>query len=262
MSTLMPASSLPFIPVLFLWRPLRATAMSQALHTLDSFRSKRSRITKPKLIVSRHAQKPASDGRSRDFSHFLGDQHPLRVIFIGHNPSEKSWAEAAPYAHKSNRFWILLKDSGMVDAELAEPRHFTKLPAAVGIGFADLFVTSGSDASKINHEEGASLRRDVMGRLISGTGGVLPKIICCVSKIVAKKLLDRWSGDYGRAGTGKDWGLEESSTSEIWVLPSTSGRAGLTREQRLKPFQELAQYIARTPWRTGVEQPPTTCEES
>lgn len=255
-------SSLSFILAPPLWRPLRPTAMSHAVRNLDSFRSTRSRITKRTLISPQRVLASAPDGRSRDFSHFLGDQHPLRVIFIGHNPSEKSWAEAAPYAHKSNRFWVLLKESGMVDAELAEPKHFTRLPAAVGIGFADLFVASGSDASKINHKEGESLRRDVMSRLMNGTGDVPPKIICCVSKIVAKKLLDGWSGDYGRAGTGKDWGLKEASTSEIWVLPSTSGRAGLTREQRLKPFQELAQYIAGLPWPTTVEQLPTTLEET
>lgn len=150
----------------------------------------------------------------------------------------------------------------MIDAELAKPDHFKKLPAAVGIGFADLFVISGSDASKINYGEGVSLQRELMGRLIRGTGNVPPMIICCVSKIVAKKLLIGWSGNYGKAGIGMDWGLKEASTSEIWVLPSTSGRAGLTREQRLKPFQELAKYISRMPWPVVVEQTPKLPEQS
>lgn len=44
---------------------------------------------------------------------------------------------AAPYNHKSNRFWRLVEESGLVSEDLAKPEHFSKLPAAVGVGFAD-----------------------------------------------------------------------------------------------------------------------------
>lgn len=46
-------------------------------------------------------------------------EKPLRIIFIGHNPSNKSWEEGHYYANPSNRFWFLLKEIKMI------PHHYT-----------------------------------------------------------------------------------------------------------------------------------------
>lgn len=244
----LPAFAGVLFPTTVLGNQIRLATMSRPPIRLDNLRSTRTRIAKPVSASVVSKAEPSAEGPLRDFSRYFGDQHPLRVIFIGHNPSDVSWKEAAPYAHKSNRFWRLMEESGLVPEKLARPEHFARLPAAVGVGFADLFVTSGSDASKVNEGEGEPLRRQVMGRILKGTGGVPPKVVCCVSKIVAKKLLAEWSGDYGRAGTGKDWGLDEVQDTIVWVLPSTSGRAGLTWPQRLGPFEKLAEFVKETPW--------------
>lgn len=141
-----------------------------------------------------------------------------------------------------------MHESGLVPEEHAKPDQFAKLPSLVGVGFTDLFVTSGSDASKVNGGEGDLLRKDVVDRILTGTEGVPPRIVCCVSKIVAKKLLAGWNGDYGRSGKGEEWGLDGLKETIVWVLPSTSGRAGLKWAERLGPFQTLAAFVNETPW--------------
>ncbi|KNC71846.1 hypothetical protein SARC_15610 [Sphaeroforma arctica JP610] len=63
------------------------------------------------------------------------------------------------------------------------------------------------------------------------------------STIVAKKLLAGWSGGFGPAGVGRDWQLHGLRDVLMWVLPSTSGRAVMTWEQRISPFRELKAYL-------------------
>lgn len=217
---------------------------------LDKLRSTRTRIAKPKtaspsVSSSFASHQPETDQSSRDFSNYLGDSHPLRIIFVGHNPSEKSWACSAPYAHPTNKFWRLLKEAKLAPEDLCKAESFALLPKAVGIGFIDLFVASGSDASKIGPgaEKRSDWRVDFLSRLRAGTKGIPPLVLCCVSKIVASKLLGGWKGEYGHIGNGKDWGLDAAENSEIWVLPSTSGRAVLSWEQRLMPFQDLRAHF-------------------
>lgn len=239
----------------FLLSSLNSNVFSMANpNALDALRSTRTRIAKPRTIhraelsMNSHVDEDAS---KRDFSNYLGPRHPLRVIFVGHNPSDVSWECAAPYAHGSNRFWKLLNESNLAPADLCEPRYFSRLPDEVGIGFIDLFVTSGSDASLVGKgaEKSDEWRKEFLMRLEKGTKGTPPNILCCLSKIVAKKLLRGWNGAYGFAGQGKDWDLEGADDCEVWVLPSTSGRAGLKWEQRLKPFQELSKKVHQTgPW--------------
>lgn len=36
--------------------------------------------------------------------------------------------------------------------------------------------------------------------------------------------------------------------SEVWVLPSSSGRAAMTTEQRVRPYQQLAERFHQIPW--------------
>lgn len=223
-------------------------------HQLDLFKSRRARprssnVLVPKPSISTQSSSmsneasPAEDAEAakRDFANYLGDRHPLRVIFVGHNPSDVSWDSIAPYAHATNKFWRLLREANLAPEKLCKPKYFSSLPAAAGIGFIDLFVTSGSDASKVEPgaEKLSEWREQFLERLENGTGGNPPKILCCISKIVAKKLLQGWNGDYGSVGKGSEWGLTSALESDIWVLPSTSGRAGLKWNQRLEPFQRL-----------------------
>lgn len=44
------------------------------------------------------------------------------------------------------------------------------------------------------------------------------------------------------------WPHELRGESEIWVLPSSSGRAAMTTAQRTLPYQQLAERLRQIPW--------------
>lgn len=46
------------------------------------------------------------------------------------------------------------------------------------------------------------------------------------------------------------WPLPLDAT-EVWVMPSTSGAAAMTREQRVGPWRQLAERLQREPWPRG-----------
>lgn len=188
---------------------------------------------------------------SRDWANYLGWEHPLRVIFVGHNPSDRSWDVCAPYAHGSNKFWKLVTESGLVPEALGSPSSFIELPTALGIGFVDLFVTRGSDARVVERRarKDTGWREDFLQRILAGTHGHPPKILACVSKTVAQQLLPKWKGDYGPIGLGSVWNLTGLERVQFWVLPSTSARAVLSHENRLAPFVALKTHLdLEVPW--------------
>lgn len=232
---------------------------------LDKFRS--SRITKANPTLSQARARPEAQSTPsspptaltndpRDWSQDLNVSKPLRVIFIGHNPSTQSWETCAPYAHPSNRFWNLLARAEIAPPQSCKPKLHKTFPTRHGIGFIDLFVTSGSDASQVrpNAHRETEWRVDFQTRLAHGTCGNPPTVLACVSKIVAKKLQPGWKGAFGPVGTGREWSLQGFEDSEIWVLPSSSGRAPMTWEARLAPYQRLADRLAR--------EPAWTCEDN
>jgi thymine-DNA glycosylase len=44
------------------------------------------------------------------------------------------------------------------------------------------------------------------------------------------------------------WPRECLDGCEVWVLPSSSGRAAMTTEQRAVPYQQLAERFHQLPW--------------
>lgn len=227
-----------------------------SIPNLDQFRSTRIKKPTPTARQSPQSRQSSSkpekavetpqDAQKRDWSRNLTTEKPLQLIFIGHNPSDKSWDLCAPYAHVTNRFWPLLKETDLVPPHLCMPSAHAELPRATGIGFVDLFVTGGSDASLVRPDATRvdDWRAAFLNRVVDGTAGKPPVVLACLSKIVAKKLLKGWNGDFGSAGHGRDWQLAGLEESEVWVLPSTSGRAGMTWEKRLAPFRQLADRLA------------------
>lgn len=68
---------------------------------------------------------------------------PLRVIVVGHNPSEKAWELGHYYGNPSNRMWKLLSSAGIV------PPDFTAsdddvCPITSGVGFTDVVCNTRS----------------------------------------------------------------------------------------------------------------------
>jgi hypothetical protein len=50
------------------------------------------------------------------------------------------------------------------------------------------------------------------------------------------------------------WPRELRADTEVWVLPSSSGRAAMTTAQRTLPYQQLAARLHEIPWETGAKK--------
>jgi hypothetical protein len=76
---------------------------------------------------------------------------PLRMLIVGHNPSVKTWELGVSYANPSNRFWGLLRSSGILPEQWrpqeALPIVNNRMPYELGIGISDLGCLPGSDAA-------------------------------------------------------------------------------------------------------------------
>ena len=62
---------------------------------------------------------------------------PLRLIVVGHNPSEKAWELGHYYANPSNRMWKLLSAAGIVPPGLVASDD-DDCPIKCGVGFTDV----------------------------------------------------------------------------------------------------------------------------
>jgi TDG/mug DNA glycosylase family protein len=147
----------------------------------------------------------------------------LRVVFCGTAPGTASARAGAYYAGPGNSFWEALYATGLTP-ELLAPEAYARLPE-FGIGLTDICkVSHGSDA------EVGTTEFD-LARLEAGIGAAEPTRLAFNGKNAARGALERQVA----------YGLQEERIggAELWVLPSTSGRA--RRFWDLAPWEELAQ---------------------
>ena len=173
-------------------------------------------------------------------------EEPLRLLFIGHNPSQAAWTSGHYYANPSNRFWSLLELSGIIARETRTPADW-ELPAAAGIGFCDLGRVSGNDSSLFTRAVLRVWRDDLFERLAghAGRAGAGPQVVAFTGKRQWKVLFEPQLPrcEHGEQPSGlrpQGWPLPASG---VWVLPSTSGRAAMSNRQRSLPYYELARFM-------------------
>ncbi|CAM9614164.1 unnamed protein product [Discosporangium mesarthrocarpum] len=78
---------------------------------------------------------------------------PLRLIIVGHNPSERAWEEGHYYANPSNRMWKLLSAAGIIP-EGFKAENDGDCPVTCGVGFTDLgFSHPGTDSSSFKKQD-------------------------------------------------------------------------------------------------------------
>lgn len=193
----------------------------------------------------------------------------LKVLIIGHNPSEKSWLAGHYYANPSNQMWPLLARAGII------PAHFNascdqQCPESCGLGFTDvLYGVCETDSSKISYEEVRSYKPSFYARLVSHchrvahNTGMSPEECC--PRIIAFAGVRQWKALFPKShwkiknGLGKDRVREEElygvrkvlppdwpkelSGSVVFLLPSSSGAAPMTREQRQGPYIQLGALV-------------------
>jgi TDG/mug DNA glycosylase family protein len=87
-------------------------------------------------VVRRHPAPPVPRGGG--LGPKLGDGAPLRLIVLGHNPSDAAWAAGHFYGHGSNKMWPLLARVGVSPPGTPPGPADDLLPRTSGVGFLDV----------------------------------------------------------------------------------------------------------------------------
>jgi len=194
---------------------------------------------------------------------------PLRMIIVGTNPSGHAWKSGHYYSNPNNNMWKILRQTGIAPPHVAGAQDDYRLPADAGVGFLDVGCgVPGTHLSKFSSSamQGWSTgfyqrMADHMHRASSAIGCTCgrcgaPSMVCFAGKRQWMELLNLGKKgkekltrvDGGKQTTIRPAGWPFPSTTEVWVLPSTSGAAPMTVEERVSPYREVAEVLARIPW--------------
>lgn len=156
----------------------------------------------------------------------------LRVVFCGTAASTTSARQSAYYAHKQNKFWKILHETGLT-ATLLEPAQF-RLLLDQRIGLTDLVKTHFGMDSQIPL---ASQRAQGRERLRRSIERHAPRILAFTSKQAGQTFLG------GTRPFGEQ--TEAIGRTKIWILPSTSGAANGSWQPRI--WHDLADRVRISP---------------
>ena len=162
-------------------------------------------------------------------AHILPDRlaSGLRLWFVGTAAGPKSAAVGAYYAHRSNRFWRALHETG-ITPRLYAPEEFP-LMLDLGVGLTDFCKTDWGVDADIAREafDVAGFRRKV--------AQLKPHGLAFTSKMAASLWLGRSTG---KIETGRHQAKEGPT---VFVLPSPSGLA--TSYWSIAPWREAADFL-------------------
>ena len=170
-------------------------------------------------------------------------ERPLKILFVGHNPSFHSWESGHYFSQPSNRFWKLLLQSGLAEGDIDVLSDDILLENS-GYGFTDVIRTPNSSAKTITRKEFLEQRAFFYKRISSNANrvGGPPKRIAFVGK---RQFAMLFEPPLRRVNLGvqniRPPGMPLDC--EIWVLSSPSGRAVMNWEARLLPYAQLAETM-------------------
>ncbi|EEY53537.1 uncharacterized protein PITG_07211 [Phytophthora infestans T30-4] len=187
--------------------------------------------------------------------------HPerrLRLLIVGHNPSDHAWKTGYSYSNPTNRMWMLLTGTlsphsweGIVPST-ARIDEQNILPDVHGVGFTSIGLEPGNDASKYGKATMEAWRTSFFQRLRRHALPHAPILIAFSGKRQFSYLFSPALSkieSYGKQSKlPPGWPHELRADSEVWVLPSSSGRAAMTTAQRTLPYQQLAERLRQIPW--------------
>jgi mismatch-specific thymine-DNA glycosylase len=178
---------------------------------------------------------------------------PLRLLFVGHNPSQHSWDSGHYYSQPSNRFWKLLIESGIVAGDI-ETVNDDLLVQQFRIGFTDVIRVPNSDAASLKRRHFVEQRDFFYKRISSHANRVKahPEHIAFVGKRQFSMLFEP---PLKRV----ELGLQNlvpphfPLDAKIWVLSSPSGRAAMTWKERLEPYLKLSKSMHGAFFTSNIE---------
>jgi double-stranded uracil-DNA glycosylase len=155
----------------------------------------------------------------------------LKILFCGSAAGTASAIARAYYAKPGNKFWPILAKSGLTPVLLQPPDYLRVLE--FGIGLTDMCKTEygQDDALSGAGDDTKAVRRKVRR--------YKPRVLAFVGKRSASVFL----------GRKVEYGLQEARIDDtaIFVLPSTSGRAGSFWTE--EPWHALSAFVKALPGR-------------
>jgi TDG/mug DNA glycosylase family protein len=159
-------------------------------------------------------------------------QDSLRVVLCGTAVGTVSAKAGAYYAHKQNKFWRILHETGLTP-ELLRPQQYREL-LRYGIGLTDFVKTHFGMDHQIPLSELAEVSR---ARLRTSMLKFRPAFLAFTSKTGGQRFLGGLR-DYGEQP-------ERIGDARIWILPSTSGAAnGSWRPEVWHRFADEVRAVA------------------
>jgi TDG/mug DNA glycosylase family protein len=164
-------------------------------------------------------------------------QPELDLVFAGINPGEQSARAAHYYAHPGNGFWPALTASPLVDRPLT-PEDDRSLPLTDCIGFTDVVKRVVTDSTDVTADELRASAPAFRRRIAYAS----PRAVCFINTRAFDVLFPKI-----RAANG--WGRQPVTIegAQVWVMPSTSGRAMSYRDHVHRVLRELAAELATPP---------------
>ena len=151
----------------------------------------------------------------------------VRLLFVGYNPSVRAARLGHYYAGRNNRFWDLLKESGLTPRRFhfEEDRRLLEL----GIGVTDLVKRPTRSAAEVTRAE----YRDGVRRLRGILETLRPRVVCYNGK-----------GVYLMAAgvPSAPWGVQAGQVAPgvtDFVVPSPSGLARIPFAEKARWYTEL-----------------------
>lgn len=162
------------------------------------------------------------------------DKH-LKVLFIGYNPGLKSAETGYHYASKSNHFWKLLFESGLIPVRLG-PEDSMRL-LEFGLGSTNIIARPTKSVAELKSSEfvhGSRLLRETLLRY-------RPRIACYMG-------IGVYVGFSGRKGVKPGIQPEQTVKDVIdFVCTSPSGLNRTPRHEQLLCFKELKRLADTLP---------------
>jgi double-stranded uracil-DNA glycosylase len=158
-------------------------------------------------------------------------QDGLQIVLCGTAVGTASAVAGAYYAHKQNKFWKILHETGLTP-ELLGPHQYREL-LRYRIGLTDFVKTHSGMDHQIPLSELTEISRARLGATIAT---FRPQFLAFTSKNAGQRFLG------GRRDYGEQ--LERIAATRIWILPSTSGAAnGSWRPEVWDEFAERVRAV-------------------
>ena len=164
---------------------------------------------------------------------------PLRLLIVGHNPSEHSWESGKYFSQPTNNFWKLVKESGLCDIEDGVNDDY--MVENLCVGFTDVIRKHNSDSRVFKRDDYREKHTFFYKRIKDNAlrvGGA-PERIAFIGK---KQYSMLFNPPLARVELGlqKEHPTDFPFECEIWVLSTPSGRFPMKWDQRVEPYKELA----------------------